>query len=155
MSVIGDDRSHRVIEGKFQFPIITLNFPRPVPIIEGRVRFFVKEINCIIDAPVRQIKTRKGTYYADKFKKPIKSHTKIICYLLEEYEKHGQYSFKPEKLQKYLNKWLRKKKQKTLTVGGVVGRCSELARLKILIPAAYSYFKLDYKKAISFINTVT
>lgn len=153
MSVIGDDRSSRVITNTFELPTRKFIFNKPVPIIDGKIKFYAKAFNCIIEVAVRQIKTRRGSYTADKMKRPSLAHLEIITYLYEESLIHGVYNFKPEKIFKHVNKWLRKNKKKTRkSSNGFVGRCSELARKRILEPREYSQYRLNLARAVEVLN---
>ncbi len=150
MSEIGDDRSpHRLITSVFSMPNEKILIPIALPIIDGKITFYARESNITYIIPVVQLKTRKGSYTADKMFRPSKMHLVIISFLFDEYQKHGAYAFKPEKLFKQVNKWLRKNKKKPLkSSNGFIGRCSELARKKVLVPAEYSQYRLNYARAL-------
>ena len=152
MSVIGNERS-LVIKKPFTLPTAKFTFFKPIPIINGTIKFYAKQFGCIIEVPVRQVKSRSGSYTADKIFVPSKAHLEIITYLFDEYQKHGDYAFKPEKLLKHMNKWLRKHGKKSrISSSGVVGRCSELARKQVLLPAKYGQYKLNYERALQVLN---
>ncbi len=56
---------------------ITYKIDQVIPILDGRVKFLVKEFNVVFDVRVKQVKGR-GAYYADDIKKPSEGHLAII-----------------------------------------------------------------------------
>ena len=153
MSELGTDRSRILTSGPFTLPTHKVFIAIALPIIDGKITFHSRESNITYIIPVVQLKTRKGSYTADKMKKPSQAHLEIITYLFYEHQKHGSYAFKPEKLFKHFNKWMRKTgKKPRKSSNGFVGRCSELARKNILEPCEYSQYRLNYNRALQVLN---
>jgi len=66
----------QVLNDDLNLPI-TYVIDQFIPIIDGRIKLYIKDFNVIFDIKVKQVKGR-GAYYADKFRKPYEDHLEIL-----------------------------------------------------------------------------
>jgi len=118
-----------------------------VPIIDGRIQFYSRELDVIFDIPVKQMKGQ-GTYYSKKWEKLPKQNLEVVTWWIEQgvefYENYHTY----EELLTLI------KAQLSISTGAFQGRISELRGLKLLFtdPKKKDHFKLDWSRAKEIIS---
>jgi hypothetical protein len=121
---------------------------QPVLIEHGRIKFFLPEIGCMFDIPVKQSKGQ-GAYYVHDWKKLPNNVMKIMAWWIAQDQEFVESYHKAEELLVMYQNYQRNKKNKVTTSGDWAGRMSELRGLKLLFenPDAGDEFKLDYSRS--------
>ena len=113
-----------------------------VSIIDGRIKFYCRELDCIFDIPVKQMKGQ-GTYYSKSWKKLPKQNLDVLTWWIEQGSEYYETYHGYEDLLTLI------KAQLSISTGAFQGRISELRGLKLLFqdPDKKDHWKLDWSRA--------